>query len=313
MENPSVIITSVIAICVLLAACTFAEPAWHANMEKAWQACSRGDYSQTEVWLNKGLAEAAKFGNNPAPWQWQAPLRPPTMSGELATLADAYSMQGKFDRAEWLFKKAISIAPKDDTYYSKGLAELYSKQERYSDAEPLYRKLAQGGNFYGVLDLAKCYSKEGKLTDADSAYTEALQLIESAAPDSGTLSFALTEAGKFYLKNGNRARAKELLQRSLSIQIGFKFDNTAAVEYGCLGEIYAAEGNYTEAERLFKRAIAAHRIIPSVCPREEAATRRNYAKLLRRLNRLPEAKQQELAANSIKTESPPRNDPTIYQ
>ena len=308
MDNPYVVIPSVVVICALLAAFTFGEPSWHANMEKARQACNRGDYSQAEERLKIALAETAQYGNNPAPWKWQSPYRPSTMPGELCTLADSYSSQGRLDRAEWLFNKAISIAPRDADYL-KGLAEFYYEHGRYSDAEPLYRNIAQDSNFYALLDLAKCCAEEGNLTDADSAYTQALQQIESAAPNSGTLAFALCVAGKFYLKNGKLAQAKELLQRSLSIT----FQDTAAVQYGCLGEIYAAEGNYTEAEQLYKQSIKAHSKIPSVYPQEEAATRRNYAKLLRRLNRLPEAKQEEVAVNALKVQSPRRNVPTIYQ
>jgi tetratricopeptide (TPR) repeat protein len=311
MEHPYVIVASIIAIGLILAIYIFAEPAWHADMEKAWQTCIKGDNSQAEEWLKKGLAEAAKYGDNPAPWKWQSPCRPSTMSGELATLADAYACIGNFDRAEWLFKKAISMAPSDDIYYLKGLAEFYSKRGRYTDAEPLYLKIAQDGNFYGLLDLAKCYSEEGKLTDADSAYTEALQQIEKAAPNSGTLAFALTEAGKFHLKNKNLARATELLLRSLSIKL--RLDNIAPVEFGCLAEIYAAEDDNMNAERLFKQAIEAHSLVPSVFPQEESATRHKYANLLRRLHRLPDAEQQELAANAVKAQSPRSDGPTIYQ
>ena len=143
----------------------------------------------------------------------------------LNQLATLYRSQGKYNEAEPLYLRSLSISEKqlgenhpDVATSLNNLAELYRNRGKYEEAEPLYlrslsiREKQLGEDHPHVADslnnLALLYDSQGKYNEAESLYQRALQICEQ------TLGIAhpttMTVRGNYAqcLKNGSLRASK---------------------------------------------------------------------------------------------------------
>jgi len=302
------IVIALLVCSFLTESCTVIEPQWFTYMQKARQSCEQGDFVHSDEHLRRALSHV-QTGQNPA--YTTGPGVPRNLSGQLATLAGCYADWQKYDRAESLYKQAFALSP--EGRYEGGLADLYRKQGKISDAVLQLQKLVHDeetsyvpkndntlhwmGLESTLFDLADCYAVQGNFADAESVYKRGLQVLRESSESDGHLAARLIQVGKFYFKHGNLAQAKSLFEQALSVaeQIQYVGGEThTAEEVSCLADLYSAEGVHDKAESLYRQALQGYYSFPTD---EEIATRRNYASLLRQLKRVPEAEEMESIAN----------------
>src|SRR5437867_12105520 len=100
-------------------------------------------------------------------------LRLASDSSALNDLGHCYRKLGDFDKAELSFKRAMELS--DSVYIALNLAETYTAQKRYQEAEAvltfhLQRKPESGDAYYG---LAVSYLDQGRMQEAEAAALQA--------------------------------------------------------------------------------------------------------------------------------------------
>jgi tetratricopeptide (TPR) repeat protein len=148
------------------------------------------------------------------------------------------------------------------------LADLYSDQGRYSEAEPLFkRSLAIDEKALGpshpyvatsLNDLASLYNEMGRYTEAEPLYKRALTIDETnLGPDHPEVANDLNNLAELYRRQARYADAEPLYKRALTIwekTLGPDHPQVATAA-GNLAALYDEQHLYAEAELLFKRAV----------------------------------------------------------
>ncbi|RMH09607.1 MAG: tetratricopeptide repeat protein [Nitrospirae bacterium] len=109
---------------------------WEQSMQLSREAIEQGNYQQAESLLLTALEEAKQWGD-----------RDVRLATTLHQLGELYRLQGKFDKAELFFWRALpvwvaSVGP----YHLKmvesmtQLAQLFQDQQQYDKAEPLLQQ-----------------------------------------------------------------------------------------------------------------------------------------------------------------------------
>jgi tetratricopeptide (TPR) repeat protein len=96
-------------------------------------------------------------------------------------LGNCYRQLGELDPAENAFKRAMALS--DSVYIAMNLAELYSVQKRFKEAENVLLDAIQkqpqaGDGYYG---LALVYFQQGRLDDAEAAARHAHERVHRIA------------------------------------------------------------------------------------------------------------------------------------
>ena len=154
---------------------------------------------------------------------------------DLNNLALLYKTQGRYAKAEPLYKRALAIHEKalgpdhpDVGKYLNNLALLYKTQGRYAKAEPLYRRAlaihekALGPDHSDVgkdlNNIAGLYRAEGRYAEAEPLNKRALAIHERAlGPDNPSVGTILNNLGELYRTQGRYAEAEPLHKRALTI------------------------------------------------------------------------------------------------
>lgn len=210
--------------------------------------------------------------------------------------ADA-SEREEYDQAEKNWVEALKIAEgfgADDLRLATSLdslAGLYYYQEKYATAEPLYKRALPilekglGPNHATVIGtvhhLAVVYHTQKRYADAEPLYKRVLARDESD----------LSSVGEGHVDEGPR--------------LWEIFAAHVVTDLNELAELYIAQGKYTEAEPLFKKAMpimekAMGPEHPGMVPFLE-----RYTVLLRKMRRTGEAKKLAARAYSIRTKPAP--------
>jgi tetratricopeptide (TPR) repeat protein len=171
-------------------------------------------------------------------------------SRTLNNLAALYYAQGKYEQAEPLYQRALTIWEKQlgpehsDTATSlNNLAELYRTQGKYEQAEPLYqRALAIWEKQLGpehpdtatsLNNLAGLYDAQGKYEQAEPLYQRALAIYEKQlGPEHPYTATSLNNLAGLYRTQGKYEQAEPLYQRALAIyekQLGPEHPDTTTV------------------------------------------------------------------------------------
>ncbi len=298
-----------IVLSASITSCGLGAPTWFSCMEKARSACDDNDFAKSDEWLGKATQEAKKYNMNPSRYWGMSPYSPTSMPGELATLAGVYAYhKHKFDKAEDLCKHAIAISPEPN--YRRALADFYEEQGKYQQAEQILFELLKEAenssnqeNYANELcksaeDLADCYMKTNKLSQAEELYTEALKWD----PNSDYLTTVL---GKVCLRVGHIEKAKVLFERVLADNEGARHTLDRTGRHGAsealsnLADVYSAEKNYPEAERLYKEALQLPLGFYPFPVQEEIDCRHHYALLLQQCHRESESQKMEASAASL--------------
>ena len=194
--------------------------------------------------------------------------------------------QGKDSLAEDAFRAALAV--KDDEDARLGLARILAKKEEYQEAEGLYFKVLRQNptSLRAYLGLAELYSNQERLT-------EALKVLAAAVKATRKIKEAgVTRASIFYYMGELELRLKRLKQamgyfemaaeeepenKELQAQIGdalvkeghlaesegfyqaaLKIDPRMAHVYNRLGMAYRRQSKHDKAIDLFHKALAFH-------------------------------------------------------
>jgi tetratricopeptide (TPR) repeat protein len=196
----------------------------------------------------------------------------PLTAISLNNLAELYRVQGKYEQAEPLYQRTLTIdyGAKRSAIITdfNNLASLYFVQRRYSEAEPLYQRALtireqQSGAEHpdtatSLNNLATLYRVQGKYEQAEPLYQRALAIYEkrvgSAHPSTAT---SLNNLASLYQEQGKYKQAEPLYQRALAIreqQLGAEHPDTAT-SFNNLASLYFVQCRYSEAEPLLKHAL----------------------------------------------------------
>jgi CHAT domain-containing protein/tetratricopeptide (TPR) repeat protein len=162
----------------------------------------------------------------------------PPAGAVLNNLAEVYSAQGRYADAEPVMLRAIAIYESSSALLTKLLGDTYP-------AGPML------GN------LAEIYEAQGRYSEAEALFKRALTLAEKDR-DKTHLALALNNLAELYGRQGRFSEAEPLLKRSLdtaeTLQ-GGSHPYTATL-LGNLASLYGELGRRPEAEALLKRSLA---------------------------------------------------------
>jgi tetratricopeptide (TPR) repeat protein len=156
-------------------------------------------------------------------------------------------------------------------------------------------------------DLAAVYSTQEKYAEAEPLYRRALEILErgegAEQPDTAT---SLNNLAVLYDTQGRYSEAEALYRRALAIDektLGSEHADIAT-DLNNLAGLYDTQGKYDKAEPLYLRALA---IDEKVFGRNHpivGVDLENYAGLLRKMGRDVEAEQLESRAQTIRATYP---------
>jgi tetratricopeptide (TPR) repeat protein len=194
----------------------------------------------------------------------------------LNQLARLYNSQGKYNEAEPLYLRSLSIREKklgenhpDVAQSLNNLAELYRNQGKYNEAEPLYRRslsiwekqLGENHPDFAISlnNLALLYNSQGKYNEAEPLFLRSLSIRENQlGEDHPDVANSLNNLALLYNYQGKYKVAEPLFLRSLSIrekQLGENHPDVAN-SLNNLAKFYRYQGKYNEAEPLCLRSLS---------------------------------------------------------
>jgi tetratricopeptide (TPR) repeat protein len=194
---------------------------------------------------------------------------------DLFDQANLYHNQGKYSKAESLYKRLLKICERDygrDDPDTAGvlhnLALLYKAQGEYSKAEPLLtRALKIFEQKFGRDDpetadtlngLGAIYFLQGEYSKAEPLLMRALKIKEQKlGRDHPDTAVVLINLGSLYCEQGEYSKAESLLMRALKIyEQKLELDHPdTAMALNNLANLYREQGEYSKAEPLLMRAL----------------------------------------------------------
>ena len=194
----------------------------------------------------------------------------------LNQLALLYKYQGKYNEAEPLYLRSLSIVEKqlgenhpDFSASLNNLALLYQNQGKYNEAEPLFLRslsikeepLGENHPLFAtnLNNLAQLYDSQGKYNEAEPLFLRSLSIVEKQLGENHPLvATSLNNLASLYNSQGKYNEAEPLFLRSLSIIENQLEENHPdfATSLNNLAEIYQSQGKYNEAEPLYLRSLS---------------------------------------------------------
>ena len=140
----------------------------------------------------------------------------PDVAISLCNLAELYLEQGKYGKAESLYKRALAMYEKalgsNHCYFARvldNLAVLYKDQGKYAEAEPMHKRALSilektlGPNdpdvASGLNNLGGLYKEQGKYAEAEPLFKRALAIDEKVlGPNHLKVATALSNLAELY-------------------------------------------------------------------------------------------------------------------
>lgn len=182
-------------------------------------------------------------------------------------------------------------------------------QGRYAEAEAAFRAALEEAGRLGPRDfrlalsldnLAEFYRGQGAYGRSEALHRRALVVKqETLGPDDPSVADTLGSLAELHRATGAYAEAEALYRRALAIYeraLGAEHVRLA-VTFNNLALIYAAQGRYGEAEGLYRRALAI--LDKAGDDSSRAVVRRNYTRLLQRMEREAASAQPEASAEAV--------------
>ena len=232
--------------------------------------------------------------------------------GVLMDLAHLYIRQGKYAKAEELYREAIQQKSEawrqsdtDNTFVLECLAWSCANQNKYIDAEVFYQaaynmavtkfKLDDDDFKYEsfLRNLYNFYRYINQLEKAELYANLALTIAEKySGSSSRSVAARANDLGNLYVELGRYKEAKLLFERALRIRetISVSHDTHSATLLSNLGLLSIHQGRLQEAELLFSKALAIREEMFGVDHIEVAEILKHYSELLNSLNRDDEAR-----------------------
>jgi tetratricopeptide (TPR) repeat protein len=234
-----------------------------------------GQHNLAAVWQQSGRSEEA--GKLQAQSLAAAERLLPPDNPKLVpflTLAALIERDAKrYDRAEALLKRARVLAESDAVEHPRQLMEVwkymgsvYRSAGRFEDAERAYRTLIDLSEAtFGAdkMDTAKALANLGGILCQRKSYAAAYPYLARAVDtyqrihETGFAYFSVLESlssAELYLGQANSAEQHALLALSVVQKQPAVDCDILATAYNNLGQIYAQQGRYPEAERATTRA-----------------------------------------------------------
>lgn len=262
----------------------------------------------------------------------------PQVSKVLARLATAYMRQGDLNRAEGLFKAALSIEQKLDSASSESINELkralsglkmrsgevdeVEKLRVSTDRIPVFNPLAQQltepqEGHTATSPAAGASSTETSALTETGAHArnialeqaiadtkqQVLRLKQVSGQESASVADALTKLADLYCRQEKLSEMEPLLIEALRIREVVCGENHISVttDLKNLGRLYYFKGNFDLAETLLKRAMKIRSATLGPYHSYVADVAEWYAKVLRRLSRDQEALEMEAMVTESRT------------
>ena len=297
-------------------AAAFADEAlWKMYVETGAEAYEAGRYATAETMFLAACTEAEGFGAND--------LR---LASTLFQLARVYNREDKDEKVELECRRAIEIWDASSAPASikvaVDLSELLTKlagelrgREKYAEAEPLYKRAQEIAEKYFAPDdphlaealtaQAKNFYDGGKYDEAEPLYKRALDIIEkNKGSEDGDVVNAIRPLALTLFAQKKFDQARLLTERAIAILEKNKKPDYLAAPLTFLGLTCENLGRYADAERAYKRAL-------DTLGRDNSGaldTLENYSRMLRYLEREPEAEALEARIRRIRTTTSTRRD-----
>jgi CHAT domain-containing protein/tetratricopeptide (TPR) repeat protein len=257
------------------------------NLAELYQ--DRGRFSEAEPLLRRALEiwENALGSRHPAVATGEKSLidmylqsvgsdrRGADFAGGLGNLAALYMAEGRFDDAEPLLRRALTVmvdalGPDHRKVATalNNLATLQLELGRYDEAERLLtrantiaERTANGDASDAATslgNLAVVYEAQGRYGKAELLLQRALTLEDRAASAPSNLAHTLNNLAEHFQNGGRMVEAEELLKRALKIReqaLGSEHPDVAS-SLNNLADLYLDEYRYADAGRLYQRALA---------------------------------------------------------
>jgi tetratricopeptide (TPR) repeat protein len=166
----------------------------------------------------------------------------PTRSEVRLSLANVYRLTGRNASAMEQLQRVLADDPANDEARRR-LGTIYESEGRSVEALEQFRAAVDSRPSYWRNHdlLGLFYLRAGRTADALGAFTR----IADLRPDS---AIAYQRLGTAYVAHGDKARARENIEKSIAIQAD-------AASYSNLGTIHYTEGRYQEAAAAYRAAI----------------------------------------------------------
>jgi len=258
--------------------------------------------TQAAAALSNGSAQAKSQGGCPAPYHDLSSTfaTPSTFPGQLATLAHCFAAHGHFSEAEHLCTTAIELAEANPTRANlcsplRALAQINLSQGKYSEATALMERAtklptASLDDFY---TLGDCCLAQGNIKSAKEIYSATLKKEEGLSVKSADLPTHLNQLGRCYFLEKNYDQAEKIYLQSLAytpVGNSERGDTFNGKDLQPLADLYFAKGDLDKADTYYRDSLSGN---SSISLPQRVAILKSHAKLLRKLDRIDEAKMRE--------------------
>ncbi len=223
-------------------------------------------------------------------------------------LALLYGREGRDADAERLLLQTIELARRakdeDDAALiaQANLADVYNRQHRFAEAEPLYRQVLDtqqrilGEEHIATLasmsNLAKLYTQQGRYTEAEPLCVQALEIRRRVlGPDHPATLASLNALAVLLRQHGRAAEAEPLLLQAVEAKrrtLGPEHPNTLVSMHN-LANLYAEQERFAEAEMLYCQTLELRRQVLGPRHPQTLRTITNLAEMCTAQGRLVEA------------------------
>jgi len=219
--------------------------------------------------------------------------------------------EGHAAEAEQSYRAALEAACEDELLratIASNLGALYQRQERYPDAERMFRaalewrqknlSAASTEVAYSLNNLAEIYRIEGRDWEARNLMETAVRHVQESHADAPGLPIMLTNLASVLCRFRQFDQAEELLRSALIFYD--RHQQATSRRYGVvlnnLGQISEAKNDFQAAESLYEQAIGILDKLGDEARTDLAATFSNLGALYQRQDRVAEARQTEQRA-----------------
>lgn len=247
----------------LASASNASEAEWSHDCQLGKAAFETSNWGGAERYFKAAVKEAEAFGPKDI-----------RLANSLTNLGVLYNCRGQAAKAAPMLERAIAIkqsalgAENPEVVSSVGkLCQFYVAHDDYNKAEPIATKLAAFAQrtVKERQAVESSFSKLEGFYQLHKEFKEAEVFLKQAKDEThkvgsnNDLEFAvlLDGLGDSFKSSNKLSLSEQLLSSALAIREEALAPGHAAIAASCrhLGQLYALEGKYTQAEPLFKKAV----------------------------------------------------------
>jgi tetratricopeptide (TPR) repeat protein len=283
------------------------ESSWEETTKAAKFAEIQGRPTEARRFYQDAISEAEALG----PEDWR-------LATAIADLGAFYFRQTNYSGAEMLLRRALEIRltsePNSFEEVSSArvnLAGVLLAEGKDQEAETLYLKAVEEATTSGkeplqlaatLEGLARFYQGQRKLSDAERLYERVVAIqTENLESGSGVILGTVERLGVLYEEDGKVAEVEALYLSSIERKMALPRGHLSLIaSLNDLAEFLEHQERFTEAETYYERAL--HQFPTTVASGKDsnvAVVMRNYARVLRKMNRANEAAQYENDADTF--------------